>query len=186
MNERTGMFCLSVLWRVFRGNFWMKISFRSRTKLKNLATFAIPFDAKQDLILCIGTLPARALWIKIGRTTGIDIFRAIKESPARCFPVPEVWHFIFLILPGLILNQSLKKAIKKIEPWPRRTSEVEKEIEESLWGVGNFLNQKLWQTPLMVLHCHCERFRLSGRAWQSHSLNYEIVSSFHSSQWRFI
>jgi hypothetical protein len=44
----------------------MKISFRTRIKLKNLATFAIPFDAKQDLILCIGTLPTGTFWIKIG------------------------------------------------------------------------------------------------------------------------
>ena len=44
----------------------MKISFRSGMKSKNLATFAIPFDAKQDLILCIGTLPTRAFRIKIG------------------------------------------------------------------------------------------------------------------------
>jgi len=44
----------------------MKISFRSRIKLKNLATFAIPFDAEQDLILCISALPAGAFWIKIG------------------------------------------------------------------------------------------------------------------------
>jgi hypothetical protein len=68
----------------------MKISFRTRIKLKNLATFAIPFDAKQDLILCIGTLPTGTFWIKIGCATGIDIFRTIKESPAGCFPVPEI------------------------------------------------------------------------------------------------
>jgi len=44
----------------------MKISIRSRIKLKNVATFAIPFDAKEDLILCISTLPTGAFWIKIG------------------------------------------------------------------------------------------------------------------------
>ena len=66
MNERRGMFCLFVLGRVFRGNRWMKISFRSSMKSKNLATFAIPFDAKEDLILCIGALPTRAFRIKIG------------------------------------------------------------------------------------------------------------------------
>jgi hypothetical protein len=58
-------------------------------KLKNLATSAIPFDAKQDLILGIGTLPTGAFWIEIRWTTGINIFRAIKECPARYFPVPE-------------------------------------------------------------------------------------------------
>jgi len=68
----------------------LKIGPRSRTKFKNLAAFAIPFDAEQDLILCISTLPARALWIKIGWTMGIDIFRTIKENPAGYFPVPEI------------------------------------------------------------------------------------------------
>jgi hypothetical protein len=68
----------------------VKISFRTRIKFKNLASFAIPFDAEQDLILCISTLPAGALWIKIGWTTGIDIFRTIKETPAAYFPVPEI------------------------------------------------------------------------------------------------
>jgi hypothetical protein len=43
----------------------MKISFRSGIKLEDLATLAIPFDAKQNLILRIGSLPARAFWIKI-------------------------------------------------------------------------------------------------------------------------
>lgn len=52
----------------------MKIGLRSRTKSKNLATFAISFDAEQDLILSISALPAGALWVKIGGTTGIDIF----------------------------------------------------------------------------------------------------------------
>jgi len=68
----------------------MKIRFRTRIKFKNIATFAIPLDAKEDLILCISALPTRAFWIKIGRTTGIDIFRTIKESPAGYFPVPEI------------------------------------------------------------------------------------------------
>jgi hypothetical protein len=67
----------------------MKISIRTRIKLKNLAALAIPFDAKQDLILCIGALPAGVFWIKIGWTTGINILRAIKEFPARYFLVPE-------------------------------------------------------------------------------------------------
>jgi hypothetical protein len=58
-------------------------------KLKNLASFAIPFDAKQDLILCISTFPAGAVWVKISWATGINIFRTIKESPTGCFPVPE-------------------------------------------------------------------------------------------------
>jgi hypothetical protein len=44
----------------------MKICFRRRIKLKNIATIAIPFDAKEDLILCISTLPTGAFWIKIG------------------------------------------------------------------------------------------------------------------------
>jgi len=59
-------------------------------KFKDLAAFAIPFDAKQDLILRIGTLPTGALRIKIGWTTEVNVFRAIKESPAGCFPVPEI------------------------------------------------------------------------------------------------
>jgi hypothetical protein len=63
--------------------------FRGRIKLKNLATFAIPFDAKQDLILCISTFPAGVLRMKIGWATGMDILRAIKESPTRYFFVPE-------------------------------------------------------------------------------------------------
>ncbi len=68
----------------------MKIRFRSRMEFKNLATFAVSFHTKQDLILCIGTLPAGNLWIKMGWTTGIDIFRTIKESPAGYFTVPEI------------------------------------------------------------------------------------------------
>jgi hypothetical protein len=68
----------------------MKIRLRSRIKFKNLTTVAIPFDGKQDLILRIGTLPTGALRIEIGWTTGINVFRAIKESPTRCFPVPEI------------------------------------------------------------------------------------------------
>jgi len=67
----------------------MKISIKTRIKLKNLATLAISFDAKQDLILCIGALPAGDFWIKIRWTTGINILRAIKEFPARYFLVPE-------------------------------------------------------------------------------------------------
>ena len=59
-------------------------------KSKDLATFAISLDAEQDLILCISTLPAGTLWIKIGWTTGIDIFRTVKEIPAGCFAVPEI------------------------------------------------------------------------------------------------
>jgi len=52
----------------------LEIGLRTRTKSKNLATFAIFLDAEQDLILCISALPAGALWVKIGWTTGIDIF----------------------------------------------------------------------------------------------------------------
>jgi len=74
MNERLGMYCLLVLWRVLRGDHGLKIGLRTRTKSKNLATFAISFDAEQDLILSISALPAGALWVKIGGTTGIDIF----------------------------------------------------------------------------------------------------------------
>ena len=59
-------------------------------KSKNLAAFAVSFNAEQDLILCISTFPAGAFWIKIGWTTGINVFRAIKESPAGCLPVPEI------------------------------------------------------------------------------------------------
>jgi hypothetical protein len=44
----------------------MKISIRGGIKLKNLATLTIPFDAKQDLILCISALPTGAFWVKIG------------------------------------------------------------------------------------------------------------------------
>jgi len=68
----------------------MKISFRRRIKFKDLATFAIPFDAKQDLILCISALPTGAFWVKIGGTTRIDIFRTIEEIPAGCFAVPVI------------------------------------------------------------------------------------------------
>ena len=68
----------------------MSISFGNRIKSKNLATFAVPFDAKQNLILCISTLPTGAFLIKIRWTTGINIFRATEESPARYFPVPEI------------------------------------------------------------------------------------------------
>jgi hypothetical protein len=68
----------------------MRVRFRIRIKFKNLASFAIPLNAKQDLILCISTLPTGALRIKIGWTTGINVFRAIKESPAGCFSVPEI------------------------------------------------------------------------------------------------
>jgi len=91
----------------------MKISFRSGMKLKNLATSAIPFDAKQDLILGIGTLPTGAFWIKICWTTGINIFGAIKEYPARYFPVPETWQFLPRKQTNFILNQSLRKVIEK-------------------------------------------------------------------------
>jgi len=68
----------------------MKINFRRRIKSKNLATFAISLDAEQDLILCISALPAGVLWVKIGGTTGIDIFRTIKQTPAGYFPVPVI------------------------------------------------------------------------------------------------
>jgi hypothetical protein len=68
----------------------LEIGLRTGTKSKNLAAFAIPFDAEQDLILCVSTLPAGALWIKIGWTTRIDIFRTIKEIPAGYFAVPEI------------------------------------------------------------------------------------------------
>jgi hypothetical protein len=81
--------------RFFRRNRGLKFGFRSRTKSKNLAAFAIPFDAEEDLILCISTLPTGAFWIKIGWTTGIDIFRTIKEIPAGYFAVPETWHSHF-------------------------------------------------------------------------------------------
>ena len=59
-------------------------------KSKNLAAFAVSLYAEQDLILCISTFPAGAFRIKIGRTTGIDIFRTIKETPTRCLSVPEI------------------------------------------------------------------------------------------------
>jgi len=90
MNERLGMHSLFVLRRILRGDHGLKVGFRSRKKFKNLAALTIPFDAEQDLILCISALPARALWIKIGGTTGIDIFRTIEELPAGCFAVPVI------------------------------------------------------------------------------------------------
>jgi hypothetical protein len=68
----------------------LKAGFRNRIEFKNLTSFAISFDAEQDLILCIGTFPAGALRIKIGWATGIDILRTIKNSPARHFSVPKV------------------------------------------------------------------------------------------------
>ena len=68
----------------------MKIRFRTSIKFKNLASFAVPFDAKQDLVLRIGTFPTGDFRIEIGWTTGINIFRTIKEVPAGCFPIPEI------------------------------------------------------------------------------------------------
>jgi len=73
-NERMGVFCPFILWRVLRGDHGLKIGLRTGTKSKNLATFAISSDAEQDLVLSISALPAGALWVKIGGTTGIDIF----------------------------------------------------------------------------------------------------------------
>jgi hypothetical protein len=89
MNERLGLSCLFILGRILRGGHWLKISLRRRTKFKNLTTPAIPFDAKQDLILCISALPAGAFWVKIGGTTRIDVFRTAKKNPAGRFAVPE-------------------------------------------------------------------------------------------------
>ena len=85
-------------------------------KFKNLARFAIPLDAKQNLILCISALPTGALRIEIGWTTRINVFRAVKEGPARCFPVPEIWQFLPQVRTDSILNQSLKKATQKLDP----------------------------------------------------------------------
>ena len=68
----------------------MKIGLRSATKFKDLAAFAIPFDAEQDLILCISTLPAGAFWVKIGWATRIHIFGTVREILTGYFPVPEV------------------------------------------------------------------------------------------------
>jgi len=68
----------------------MKIRFRTRIKFKNLAGFTIPFDAKQDLVLRIGTFPTGDFRIKISRATGINIFRTIEEAPAGCFPIPKI------------------------------------------------------------------------------------------------
>ena len=55
---------------------------------KNIATLAVPFDAYQDFVLCKTTLLTGAFGM-IGWTTGIDIFRTIKECAARYFLVPE-------------------------------------------------------------------------------------------------
>jgi hypothetical protein len=95
--------------------------FRNRIKFKDLTTLTIPFDGKQDLILCIGTLPTGAFWIEICWTMGIDIFRTTKETPAGYFSVPEIWQFLPRVRTDLILNQSPKKAIKKISLRSRRT-----------------------------------------------------------------
>lgn len=87
MNERLGMHSLFVLRRILRGD---QVGFRSRKKFKNLAALTIPFDAEQDLILCISALPTGAFWVKIGGTTRVDIFRTIEEIPAGCFAVPVI------------------------------------------------------------------------------------------------
>ena len=124
-----------LLFSVFRrGNFWIMIRFRIRIKFKNLASFAIPFDAKQDLILCISTFPAGALRMKVGWATRINIFWTIKKSPAGCLPVPEIRHSIPPDTGWPHSKAISKKSNKKIKPWSFRTSSKSK---EGLRGVGN-------------------------------------------------
>jgi len=58
-------------------------------KLKDLATLAIFFDAKQDLTLRISNFPAGPLLIKISRTVIAHVFRTAQNNPTRIsiFPI---------------------------------------------------------------------------------------------------
>jgi hypothetical protein len=72
--------------------------------------------------------------VKISRTIYINVFRTLQNNPTGIFIFPEICQFIPPpILPDPILNQSLKKAIKKrLVLDPLRTSQGDKEVKESL------------------------------------------------------
>jgi hypothetical protein len=59
-------------------------------KFKDLATFAISFDAQQNLTLGIGNFPARCFFVKISWTFSTNVLRTIQDNPARLFPFPEI------------------------------------------------------------------------------------------------
>jgi hypothetical protein len=52
----------------------MKTRLRNRIKFKNLASFAISFDAEQDLALRISNFPAGSFLVKISRTILVNVF----------------------------------------------------------------------------------------------------------------
>jgi hypothetical protein len=68
----------------------MKIGLLNFIKLKNLATFAISFDAQQNLTLGIGDFPARCFMVKISWTLSTNILRTIQDDPAGFFPFPKI------------------------------------------------------------------------------------------------
>jgi hypothetical protein len=68
----------------------MRTSFRTRIKYKNLTSFTILSDAKQDLTLRISNFPAGFLLVKISRTIFINVFRTIQNNPTGVFAIPEI------------------------------------------------------------------------------------------------
>jgi hypothetical protein len=116
----------------------MKFSFRSRIEFKDLAIFAISLDPKQDLTFRISNIPTRSFLVKISRTIYIDIFRTIQNNPAGIFIIPEIYQLLPRVGTDLILNQSLRKAIKKFALGPCRTSQEGEKIREGLceWGMN--------------------------------------------------
>jgi hypothetical protein len=80
-----------VLFRVFRcGNHLTEISFRNIIKFKDFAIFTIPFDAKQNFALGIGSLPAGRFTVEIRWTLSINVLRTVQDNPAWCFSVPKI------------------------------------------------------------------------------------------------
>lgn len=55
---------------------------------KYLATAAIPSYAQQDLALRVCILPAGPFGKEVGRTLGVDVFRAAQDLPAGIFAFP--------------------------------------------------------------------------------------------------
>ena len=68
----------------------MKIGLGDIIELKNLATFAILFDAQQSLALGIGDLPAGCFHVKISWTFSANVLRTIQDNPTGFFPFPKV------------------------------------------------------------------------------------------------
>ena len=68
----------------------MKIGLGDIIELKNLATFAIFFDAQQNLTLGVRNLPAGCFHVKISLTFGANVLRTIQDNPTGFFPLPKI------------------------------------------------------------------------------------------------